>query len=423
MSSRSHTNNDRTSEREEVAARTVEAVSWFDRARIRDRRMQIPLFRSEVQNPTTGTDLASLAEQASKSLYQPTMNARGLHMRTIQEDLAEQAAEGGRGIGQSKHSYEAPAQNLKELDGLRFPGLGNTPLMGRLLSLIRSNPRAARAIATPQHIERGTFSVRVTGTTPAHYNGPYDPKSGRPIYAFQPNSPYWSPAQKSTRDVDLLDVQNPGALSAEEKASIDAFTASLLKGADGAMMSPQQILKLHDLLQAGQQVGLKAGPNGAAWMNRVMGNVGEILSDDAARIGAAGLIQTFFKLGSLVAASLGLAAAVTIWGYGLTQINPHNAKIAPMAQGNNPYAASKISDPAAAFGAQRGLDTPRQAIDAPVPYQPFGAVNQNFGNLPAAPPPGGIGAMPIAPPDPSAPPSPEYNWTRVNSAVGKILTG
>lgn len=411
------------SEYKTVTARTVEAISWFDRARIRQRRQQLPKFQSEVQAPTSQTDLAGLAEQAARDLYKPTMGAKGRHMKTIQEDLSEQAAEGGRGIGRGKHSYEAPANNLADMDGMRFTGLGNIPLLGKLFSLIRSNPRAARLIATPQRVERGTFSVRVASTIPAQYSGPYDRSTGKPVYPNQLNSPYWTPARKTTRDVDLVDIQSPGALSAEERSSLDPFTASLLGGADGARISPQQILKLHDQLQAGGQVSLKAGPNGADWMNRVMGSVGETLRADAARIGAVNLVAKLFQMGTLITSALGLAVAAGTMGYSMAKINPSNEQIAPTQRGYNPYAATTNSDPAAAFDQQSQVQPGAQqpmASPTPAPYQPFGAVNQNFGNLsvPSAPG-GGVGAMPSVTPSQNGV-SP-YGWTRINSVISRMI--
>jgi hypothetical protein len=409
---------------EESDGRTVVAVSWLDRARVRMRRQHMPAFRSEVTTPTALNDIAGLAEQASRDLYKPTMDATGRHMRTIQEDLAEHAAEGGVGIGQGKHSYEAPMKNIKELDGLRFTGLDEIPLMGKLFQLIRSNPKAARVVATPQAIERGTFFVEVERTVPPQYHGPYDATTGRPQFPDKSNTQFWTPEQKVKRDVDIVDVQNPGALQGDEMRSIDRFTASLLRGENGAQMSPQQILKLHDQLQSGQTTNLKAGPNASQWVERVMGGAGEALKTDAARVGWLNFAATLVKGGLATVAAIGAASALGAMGAGMAHISPPNEKAAP-AIPNNPYAPPTTTDPAAAFGAQQqgtGMAPPQQQA-SPATYQPFGAVNQNFGNLPASAPAqgGGIGAMPTAPSAPNVNAPDPYGWTRVNAAAGRVL--
>lgn len=420
MSSGTQTNSSSASHVQAPFPRTVEAVSWFDRARIRNRRLQMPAFRSEVQTPTQVNDLASLAEQASKNLYKPTMDARGLHMKTIQEDFAEAAHDSGLGLGPGRHGYEVPAKSLNEFDGFKTPSLGSMPLLGRLFGLIQRNPRAATKMVTNHQIAAGVFSAEVTSTvtTPARYIGNQFDKFGRPMYKKQTDPRYWMPAQstKQTRLVDLTEPMN--TLTQEELASMDEFTRNLFQS---KQMTPQQILALHDRLQAGQRVNLKAGPNAAEWLDRIMGDVGQALKEDAARIGGWNLIATICQIGSVVASALGFAAAVGMWGYGMAQMQTpdREATLPTLAQQSaNPFAApDPNADPYAAFGQAGSAATPQPQA----PNQPFGAVSQNFGNLPST---GNYGPTPpsIQPPQTQpADPNDGYGWTRVNSAAGRVL--
>lgn len=397
---RGTTDTDATNGGERVAA---SPVSVFDRLRILNRKNLGTLFGKELATKGVAGDMEGLTGEGAKGfydhLYSKNLKPFG---KTIQESVAEEAHNGGVGIGKDKFSYEAPIKDLKNMGGMHFSGLDNVPFMDKILQLVRKDPEAARIIAAPQRIPKDTFGIWVTPTKPT-YVGTSFLADGTPAFKNQSDPRYWKLAQPRT--VDLVDLETPGMLKDGEGDSLEPFVKSLLHGADGPQMSPRQFLQLQDLYQSKNTSNLRKLGGAEDWVTRVMGTAGEALASDAKHVGIMNFTVSCVKFGLLILSLVPFAAVGISAIIAGAHINPSDNQVAQPADQENPYAAPTSTDPADAFSQFKQSGSPAPSATpgtaqggyvTPTPLnQPFGAMNQNFGtldvNMPGAL---GIGALP-----------------------------